>query len=291
MVVTIAPSSLHSSDERGTVKHTQKSCTLTFTPSLSTPPGKGELLITERKEEIDKDDEGEFGGLEWGSRINGIKTKKILAQLDSEGFKVLFINTTTSTAYTIDYPSIVIHAISRGNSNEPPCIYCQLDSNAVVDERGVNGGNGDEVTEKGGDGDEEEEEEEDDGDVAYEMRIIPDDGGALDDIFLALSECAALHPDKDMEGMDADDDGGDWIFSEETAQELDEARQAALDHLESVFEGGLRREDALTAVNSGAGTVNGQQQQSQLNGQFEDADEEDREAEQDGGVVGEDQER
>lgn len=37
-----------------------------------------------------------------------------------------------------------------------------------------------------------------------ELRIIPDHETAVDEIFLALSECASLHPDPDSMMMDED---------------------------------------------------------------------------------------
>ncbi|KAI8852752.1 hypothetical protein BC829DRAFT_45301 [Chytridium lagenaria] len=70
-------------------------------------------------------------------------------------------------------------------------------------------------------------------DDTCEMRIVPDDADALDKIFLALSECVALHPDPDF--ADDEEGDGDWMYAGEAA-ELTEAGQAALEHLESVFD-------------------------------------------------------
>jgi nucleotide-sensitive chloride channel 1A len=62
---------------------------------------------------------------------------------------------------------------------------------------------------------EEEEEEEDGGggggvgvddfDEMTELRLVPTDPSALDDVFNTMSECAAMNPDDDD---DDDDDGG-----------------------------------------------------------------------------------
>ncbi|KAI9349096.1 regulator of volume decrease after cellular swelling-domain-containing protein [Obelidium mucronatum] len=133
--------------------------------------------------------------------------------------------------FVVDYPSIVIYAISR----DPPCIYCQLDNMAVESDLPLDGeGNGSE--DNGNDNDDEE-------DPTFEMRIVPDDPSKLDDLFLAITECAALHPDKNALQDDGDDDEG-WMMTADDFNDEDMlgARQAALDHLESVFVGGVRKE-------------------------------------------------
>ncbi|KAJ1562640.1 hypothetical protein HK405_009638 [Cladochytrium tenue] len=177
---------------------------------------------------------------------------------------LIFINAETKTTFSVDYPSILIHAIARAGSDplEPrPCIYCQLDGLNVRAEGlpATSNGGGSTPSSNGvgrgasnaaltGTGDTREDEDEfdddDDGEPTYEMRIVPDDSGALEAIFLALSECAALHPDMDVDPDDGDDDG--WVYAEDDIGDLDEARQAALAHLDTVFEGGgIRPNDAV----------------------------------------------
>jgi nucleotide-sensitive chloride channel 1A len=60
----------------------------------------------------------------------------------------------------------------------------------------------------------------------------------VEDIYLALSDCAALHPDEEFlaeqAALEEDDDTYYTNPSDET--ELNEVQQAALRHLESVFE-------------------------------------------------------
>lgn len=74
----------------------------------------------------------------------------------------------TGTGFTLEYPAISLHAVSRDLDAFPsPCIYCQLQQ---VDE---------------------DDEDED----AIELRLCPQDHTQLDAIFAALSECQALHPD------------------------------------------------------------------------------------------------
>ncbi|KAJ1343863.1 hypothetical protein BSLG_001595 [Batrachochytrium salamandrivorans] len=139
---------------------------------------------------------------------------------------------------SIDYPTIIIHAISR--QGDPfangPCIYSQLSATS---------GDGAEISQtssapnsNGGSADNEE---------TFEMRLVPDDPSSLDAIYQAMSDCAAMHPDPDTEiDMDDDDEmaGGDWTFDPETAESVrfSEVGQAALEHLETVFGVGVRPE-------------------------------------------------
>ncbi|PFH36589.1 Nucleotide-sensitive chloride conductance regulator (ICln) protein [Besnoitia besnoiti] len=86
---------------------------------------------------------------------------------------------------SIDYPSIVLHALSRDpNSGHPPCIYCQLKSDA---------------------------EEEDEDYVIPEMRLVSASPEKLDTIFKVMSEMAALNPDPDADDGE-DDDDDDFII-------------------------------------------------------------------------------
>lgn len=85
--------------------------------------------------------------------------------------KNLIFYNSTECIY-IDYPTITIHAISRGDNDRlvrKPCIYCQLDCQIQDQGDGV--------------------------DIVPEMRLVPNDDSCLDDLFLSLNECAALNPD------------------------------------------------------------------------------------------------
>jgi hypothetical protein len=83
---------------------------------------------------------------------------------------IIFYN--SNQCINIDYPTITIHAISRGDNDRlvrKPCIYCQLDLPIQDQGDGV--------------------------DIVPEMRLVPNDDTCLDDLFLSLNECAALNPD------------------------------------------------------------------------------------------------
>ncbi|KAJ3321145.1 Methylosome subunit pICln [Boothiomyces sp. JEL0866] len=93
-----------------------------------------------------------------------------------------------ATCLSIDYPSILMHAISRQDPvTLKPSIYCQLDDTLFID------------------GSEEEL-------VAFEMRLVPSSESDLESIYNALSECSALHPDPLVEDVDLNGDG--WVTAE-----------------------------------------------------------------------------
>jgi len=76
-----------------------------------------------------------------------------------------------------------------------------------------------------------------------ELSIVPQSADSLEPIFEALSQCAALHPDKatsvdeDMDDafIDAEGYGGFEVFTGDQDQELSEVGRAALEHLESII--------------------------------------------------------
>ncbi|KAH9029880.1 regulator of volume decrease after cellular swelling-domain-containing protein [Lactarius pseudohatsudake] len=126
----------------------------------------------------------------------------------------------TGRVFQIEYPSITLHAISRGESG--PFVYCQLDDfPATV-----------------ADGDENAEP------CTRELNLIPQPSDSLDPIFEALSICASLHPDpQGSDDDDADDDafidiensGGFEVFTGAEDEELSEVGRAALAHLEGII--------------------------------------------------------
>ncbi|KAG7322600.1 hypothetical protein KOW79_013946 [Hemibagrus wyckioides] len=147
----------------------------------------------------------------------------------------------SGVGFSLDYPSISLHAISRDLSAYPAeHLYVQVNSKHQEHSKD------DEVKAKeeadGSDDDEEEEEEEedDDDDVSTgaftEIRFVPNDKGSLEKIFVAMSECQALHPDPD--DSDSDFDGDEY--------DVEEAEQGQIDlptpqhHSTAWLESGLR---------------------------------------------------
>ncbi|KAI0833741.1 regulator of volume decrease after cellular swelling-domain-containing protein [Trametes gibbosa] len=123
----------------------------------------------------------------------------------------------TGHGFQLEYPSITLHAISRGEKG--PSIYCQLDDAAkpVENRQPAN-----------------EEEEISD---MRELSILPKDASALEPIFEALSFCASLHPDPGADDeMDDDDDAfvdsGEFeTFDGNADEELSEVGRVRSDFL------------------------------------------------------------
>ncbi|KAG9295202.1 hypothetical protein G9A89_006183 [Geosiphon pyriformis] len=166
--------------------------------------------------------------------------------------KLYFYSHKTQTGLAIDYPTIIIHAISRNTALDGtgPCIYIQLGENlesALL--RGSN--DAPDVSFRTGEREVDTDENED---QITEIKFVPDDIGALDAIFEALSECAALHPDKEFmeeqgdqdgeyeeyenEEHHPDDDTDDQWFTNASSgeQELSEVGKASLAYLDSIIE-------------------------------------------------------
>ena len=94
--------------------------------------------------------------------------------------RVAWLSTSDETGFGFDYPTFIIHAISRSpESFKYPCIYCQLQSSA----------------------DDDESEE------IPEVRFCPKDEAQLETIFKIFSDMSALHPDPDDSQAESDDCG------------------------------------------------------------------------------------
>lgn len=88
-----------------------------------------------------------------------------------------------SQGFSLEYPSIALHAISRDLNTYPqPCLYLMIDSKIDDEGSGMSG---------------ESDEDDDETTAITEIRFIPDDNSALDSMFRAMSECQILHPDAD----------------------------------------------------------------------------------------------
>ncbi|CAG8636852.1 23689_t:CDS:2 [Cetraspora pellucida] len=144
--------------------------------------------------------------------------------------KLYFFSRDTNNGLAIDYPSIIMHAISRQALDDTgPCIYTQLD----IEPNSLTSAN--QSTEN--------PTEDGDRDEMTEMKFIPDDTNSLDAIFEALSECAALHPDKGYMEEDPDNefygngDNDEWITAAPSdEQELSEVGSASLAYLDSIID-------------------------------------------------------
>ncbi|CDQ86465.1 unnamed protein product [Oncorhynchus mykiss] len=102
--------------------------------------------------------------------------------------------------FSLEYPTISLHAISRDLSAYPQeHLYVMV--NAKLN---------DEMQENAHD----EEDEEDECEGITEIRFVPSDKAALESMFSAMCECQALHPDPDDEDSNGDFDGDEYDVEE-----------------------------------------------------------------------------
>ncbi|KAI7821650.1 regulator of volume decrease after cellular swelling-domain-containing protein [Kickxella alabastrina] len=103
----------------------------------------------------------------------------------------------TSFGFSIDYPAVVIHAVSH----EPPAhLYCQLDG-PFPQTIAINTTAAAAATTASKDDTNEDEDE----DEFAEIKFFPQNPQILDDMFKAMSECAAMNPDHDQEALSDND--------------------------------------------------------------------------------------
>ncbi|KAJ2753427.1 hypothetical protein GGI19_003138 [Coemansia pectinata] len=100
--------------------------------------------------------------------------------------RLVFFSTEASRGFSIDYPTVVIHAVSRGTDGVGAHLYCQLDGPFPSSNKP------------------DSNDEEDDDEQFGELRFIPEDEKLLDDMFKAMSDCAALNPDDEGSGSESD---------------------------------------------------------------------------------------
>merc|ERR1712071_65882 len=82
------------------------------------------------------------------------------------------------------------------------CLYLMIDVR-LVDEEGTP------MSTPNTSGDDDSGNEDDSEGGMTEIRFVPDDRGALDGMFAAMSQCQALHPDTDESGEDEAVDEGE----------------------------------------------------------------------------------
>ncbi|XP_029528537.1 methylosome subunit pICln-like isoform X2 [Oncorhynchus nerka] len=114
--------------------------------------------------------------------------------------------------FSLEYPTISLHAISRDLSTYPQeHLYVMVNAK-------LNDENEAEMQENAHDQeDEDNSSEEDDSEGITEIRFVPRDKAALESMFSAMCECQALHPDPDDEDSDGDFDGDEYDVEEAEA--------------------------------------------------------------------------
>ncbi|XP_061484995.1 methylosome subunit pICln isoform X2 [Rhineura floridana] len=190
---------------------------------------------------------------------------------------------TSGLGFSLDYPIISLHAISRDLSAYPwEHLYVMV--NAKFEEESKESCMGEEEEEEEGGSDDELE-------PISEFRFVPSDKSALEAMFSAMCECQALHPDPEDEDSDNYDgeeydveahemgqgDIPSFYTYEEGLSRLTAEGQATLERLEGMLAqsistqyhmAGVRTEDSVRDFEDGMEVDTAPA----VAGQFEDAD-------------------
>ncbi|XP_038617861.1 methylosome subunit pICln [Tachyglossus aculeatus] len=190
--------------------------------------------------------------------------------------------------FSLEYPSISLHAVSRDLSAFPrEHLYVMVNAKFTEDEpKEAPMAEGDGRDQSGDD------EDDDEAEPIAEFRFVPADNSALEAMFSAMCECQALHPDPEDEDSDDDYEGGEYDVEahergqgdlptfytyEEGLSQLTAEGQATLERLEGMLaqsEGsryhmaGVRTEDSSRDFEDGMEV----DPPPAVAGQFEDAD-------------------
>uniref|UniRef100_A0A1A8JZ62 Methylosome subunit pICln n=1 Tax=Nothobranchius kuhntae TaxID=321403 RepID=A0A1A8JZ62_NOTKU len=113
--------------------------------------------------------------------------------------------------FSLEYPSIGLHAISRDVSSYPQEHLYVMVNGKVGDENETEMGAADD------DDDSSKEDDDEDGAIT-EIRFVPSDKTALESMFSAMCECQALHPDPEDDESDNDFEGEEYDVEEAEAE-------------------------------------------------------------------------
>lgn len=164
---------------------------------------------------------------------------------------ITFIEPSGTSNFTLQYPEIVVHGISRDTTHFPrPCIYMILSvasNGACLDSHRVHKWtiHLTELATTAPAAASESDDEESDSRIT-EMRLVPADTGAckllpekqcawtmhlcyfaVDNIYAAIAHCSSLHPDEEQQGDDEDDDA---MYGNPYDEDGEDEEAAAGDH-------------------------------------------------------------
>jgi len=106
----------------------------------------------------------------------------------------------TEKGFSLEYPHIAVHAISRDLTQfHHECLYLMIDVRLMDSDTPSSSSAGSDM---------EDNEDESEGGMT-EIRFVPEDKAALETLFKAMNECAALHPDTDDSEAEGEEDEGE----------------------------------------------------------------------------------
>ncbi|KAF7699248.1 methylosome subunit pICln isoform X1 [Silurus meridionalis] len=149
--------------------------------------------------------------------------------------------------FSLDYPTISLHAISRDPSAHPQEHLYVMVNKKLTDENEA------EMQEKDPDdkGEEESDDEDNEEEVITEIRFVPSDKTALESMFSAMCDCQALHPDPEDADSDNEEFEGEEYEEEETGGQGDVPTfytyEEGLSHLTAEGQATLQRLEGMLA--------------------------------------------
>lgn len=192
--------------------------------------------------------------------------------------------------FSLEYPTIGLHAISRDVSAFPQEHLYVMVNGQLTDENEA------EMTEKAAEDEDDSGNSDDDDDdgVITEIRFVPSDKTALESMFSAMCECQALHPDLEDEDSDNDFEGEEYDLEgaeaehghsnvptfytcEEGLSALTQEGQATLERLEGMLAQSVAQQFHMAGVRTEENKADFEDGMevdaaSMEPGQFEDAD-------------------
>lgn len=120
--------------------------------------------------------------------------------------------------FKLEYPSIQLHAISRDTTTFPEhCLYLMVEGSIIGEELSSS-----------------DSEDRDPVAPISELRFVPDDKNALQDMYEAMCNAQALHPDAEDEESE---DDGDWYGGGDAdVDTMTPGGQAQLERLEAMLD-------------------------------------------------------
>ncbi|XP_066444361.1 methylosome subunit pICln isoform X2 [Eleutherodactylus coqui] len=168
--------------------------------------------------------------------------------------------------FSLEYPAISLHAISRDTAAYPEEHLYVMVNTKMADNNAKEAKMKEEDGEDNGEEEEDDDDDDDDDEPITEIRFVPEDKSDLGEMFSAMCDCQALHPDPEDEDSDDDFEGEEYDVEAHERGLADiptfYTYEEGLSHLTSEGQATLERlEDGMDV--EAAPTVAGQ---------FEDAD-------------------
>ncbi|KAM3934777.1 methylosome subunit pICln [Leptodactylus fuscus] len=191
--------------------------------------------------------------------------------------------------FSLEYPSISLHAISRDTAAYPEEHLYVMVNTKLADSDAKEAKMKDE---EGEDSDESSDDDDDDEEPITEIRFVPENKSDLSDMFTAMCDCQALHPDPEDEDSDDDFEGEEYDVEaheqgqgdlptfytyEEGLSHLTSEGQATLERLEGMLANSIANQHTMAGVRTEGSVLDYEdgmdvEAAPTVAGQFEDAD-------------------